>query len=91
MVYFTVALMSRKNFRRITVRRDGFTADYFSSERRHITIQEGEADSFIFVGSDFHFEVKFGHVEDIRYDSGNKKEWEILLSDKTYICVEPED
>jgi hypothetical protein len=91
MVYFTVALMSKKHFRRVMVSRDGFNADYFASEGTPITIQKGEADSFIFVGSDFHFEVKFGHVEDIRYDSGDAKEWEIVLADKTYIYVEPED
>jgi hypothetical protein len=74
MVYFTVALMSKKHFRRVTVVKDGFNADYFAPEGTHITIQEGEAGSFIFVGSDFHFEIKFSRIEDIRYDSGNEKE-----------------
>jgi hypothetical protein len=98
MVYFTVALMSRKNFRRVTVSRDGFTADYFAPEGKHIHIEKGGDDSFVFVGTycigqipDFRFAVRFGHVEDIRYSPGDEKEWEIVLSDNTAICLEPED
>jgi hypothetical protein len=90
MVRFAFALMSRKRFQRITVLRDGFNADYFASEGVPITLQAGENNSFMFIGEGFHFEVELGQVEDIRYNSGNEKEWEIVLADKTSIYVEPE-
>jgi hypothetical protein len=93
MVHFTVALMSMKKIKRVSlIKADYVCSTYDAPEAGYISIQEGDNDSFMFCcGRLFRLEVQFSSVADIRYYDNKKAEWEIVLEDGARIYVTPEE
>ena len=99
MMRFVVTLIAKQRYRGILVQKKEFRINCIAPEVEHITIQEGDNDSFVFVStcctncmfSPLHLEVPFSSVEDIAPGYGCKKTYEIVLHDKTHIYLVPED